>query len=631
MKKTFLGFAFAALAMLATSCSSEIDAPTATDGDVTVSFTAQLPGQLASRSYSDGTTAKNLHYAVYAAGTNEVIFTSQDGDLTMDNDKSATVNLNLVNGRSYDVVFWAYATGAPYSYNDASKQVTINAADLKCNDETLDAFYAVKTFTVTGPVTESIELTRPFAQINIGTNDIEEANDAKVTAEETEMTVTGYTAFNVMDGSVDGEEPLTYAMTAIPSGETFPYQDTTEGAKPYEYLAMAYVLVPAEKQTVDVTMTVDKATNFEKTYSNIPVQRNYRTNIYGSLFTSPINYNVVINPAYNKSDYNQEQGVNVASADDLVKALNTYDDPYIVVDNDITLTTLKGFIYSANDLDAVIDLNYHTLTYSNAYMTLIPGNKKLVFKNGTIKMTGEGNVSSLLVYNGSSLTLQNVTLDAPNVRYPISCQGEGSTLTIEDSEINARTFCVSSDATLKSDGTLTYGQDATIVLKNSTFNATQTGFMNNVPANITMTNCTFYGNHQGALLRGGTYTIDGCTFVLNATLPDTDSECKNNESWGSGNQAAYAGLVLGNRSTGTSYQYPTTVTFDNNKSTVGTTGTYASSFYALYAYANAGEGLGVYITLNASLGLVKGCTYNIKASSNIWLNGKETAPATADE
>jgi hypothetical protein len=630
MKKTFLGFAFAALAMLATSCSSEIDAPTATDGDVTVSFTAQLPGQLASRSnYSDGTTAKKLHYAVYAAGTNDVIFSSEDGDLTMDENKSATVNLNLVNGRSYDVVFWAYATDAPYSYNDASKQVTIDAAKLKCNDETLDAFYAVKTFTVTGPVTESIELTRPFAQINIGTNDIEEAKAATVTVENTQMKVKGYTAFNVMDGSVDGEETLTYAMTAIPSGETFPYQ--VKDAKTYEYLAMAYVLVPAEKQTVDVTMTVDSATNFEKTYSNIPVQRNYRTNIYGSLFTSPINYNVVINPAYNEPDYNLEQVAYVASASEFVDAMNKFGSPYIVVNEDFNLTTLKGFIYSADALDAVVDLNGHTLTYTNASMTLIPGNKKIVFKNGTIKMTGEGNVSSLLVYNGSSLTLQNVTLDAPNVRYPISCQGEGSTLTIEDSQINARTFCVSSDATVKSDGTLTYGQDATIVLKNSTFNATQTGFMNNVPANITMTNCKFYGNHQGALLRGGTYTIDGCYFILNATLPDTDSECMNNTTWGSGNRAAYAGLVLGNRSTGSPYQYPTTVTFDNNKSYFATTGDYASSFYGLYAYANAGEGLGVYITQNASLGFVNGCTYNIKASSNIWLNNKETAPATADE
>jgi hypothetical protein len=625
MKKTFLGFAFAALAMLATSCSSEIDAPTATDGDVTVSFTAQLPGQLASRSYSDGTTAKKLHYAVYAAGTNEVIFTSQGKDLDM-TDKSATVSLNLVNGRSYDVVFWAYSTGGAYSYDDTEQKVYVDVSSINCNDENLDAFYAVKTFTVTGPITESIELTRPFAQINIGTNDIKEANNAKVTAKKTKVKVKGYTAFNVMDGSVKDETTLTFSMAPIPSSdnETFPYQDTTEGAKPYEYLAMVYVLVPAEKQTVDVKMTVDDATNFEKTYSNIPVQRNYRTNIYGSLFTSPINYNVVINPAYNESDYNV--GITyVASAAELVNALKE-DNPNLVLDNDFSLTSFGDVLTSEKAVDAIIDLNGHTLTLSNATTTVVPENKKLEFKNGTFTMPSYG--TTLAVTKGGSVTFQDVKINAANSGYPLSCQGEGANLTIDGCQMKAKYFCISSNASQNGD-TFVNGKDATIVLKNSTFESDETGFMNNVPANITMTNCKFYGNHQGALLRGGTYTIDGCTFVLNATLPDTDAECKNNGTWADGNRAAYAALVLGNRTT-TSYQYPTTVKFVNNASTFETTGTYASSFDAVYAYANAGEGLGVYITNETSIDFSLS-QYNLKASSNIWLNGTETAPATADE
>ena len=38
-------------------------------------------------------------------------------------------------------------------------------------------------------------------------------------------------------------------------------------------------------------------------FNQIPVQRNYRTNIFGSLFTNTADYNVTIDPTYKEDDY----------------------------------------------------------------------------------------------------------------------------------------------------------------------------------------------------------------------------------------------------------------------------------------------------------------------------------------
>ena len=64
---------------------------------------------------------------------------------------------------------------------------------------------------------------------------------------------------------------------------------------------MSYVLVPKDKETVDIAFDY---TLTNRTFTNVPVQRNYRTNIYGSLLTNTADFNVVIAPEFNDPDYN---------------------------------------------------------------------------------------------------------------------------------------------------------------------------------------------------------------------------------------------------------------------------------------------------------------------------------------
>ena len=177
--------------------------------------------------------------------------------------------------------------------------MTVNYDGITANKENLDAFFHAETaLTVNGPVSKAITLLRPFAQINVGTNDLATADMAGVKVNTSSIAVKTYRTLNLLSGAVDAttETLVTFAKAAIPSGETFPVDG-------YDYLSMAYVLVGADKQLVDITLGVDATTN-EPVFTGVPVQRNYRTNIYGSLLTNPAIFNVEINPDFGGGDIN---------------------------------------------------------------------------------------------------------------------------------------------------------------------------------------------------------------------------------------------------------------------------------------------------------------------------------------
>ena len=332
MNKTLLMCAtFATAGLMAASCSSELDQPTAEGGDGYVTITARMPENFKTRGFSDGEKAQTLHYAVYDAGTNTVIFSSKNqGDpvASYNGDKTFSLGLQLVKGRSYDFLFWAdCGEGAPYSFSAKNQEVTINYNNLTGNDENRDAFFNVeKNYTVTGASQKSIQLYRPFGQLNIGTDDLKAAEDANVTLGQIQVTVSDvYNKLNLMTGVASAAEgfdgsSLTYAWAPRPSGETFPHTGTVNGAtKTYDYLSMNYVLTgnviiggdvnQAQKETKDVTIEIrDKNRRAVNTInvSAVPFQRNYRTNIYGSLLTSSVDYTIEIVPDFNEPDHDFE-------------------------------------------------------------------------------------------------------------------------------------------------------------------------------------------------------------------------------------------------------------------------------------------------------------------------------------
>ena len=390
MKKLIL--AMSAFAMLfATSCVKDLATENAGETS-TVTFSVATP-EMATRAYSDGTTATQLQYAVYDAAGNELTdLTVTDGEI----DGSTTVSLTLTTGNTYSVIFWAAAPNAPYTVDFEHKTMTVDYTEAVSNAENRDAFYKHHTFKVTGAQTETIELKRPFAQLNIGTADYAKAASAGYAPTHSSVTVKNiYSTLNLEYGTVANDAVVTFGENVIPSSkvESFPVAG-------YEYLAMNYLLVAADKALVEVEFTASNengANAKTRTVGSVPVQRNYRTNIYGNIFTSGVDFNVVIKPEYNEPDY---------EADELQKAA--------AFGGEVTLTedvVLPSALMVQNNMK--INLNGHNITITAEYDANNYEASSAIVNNATLVLTGKGEIKATNNYtirNNSTMTIDGVTV-----------------------------------------------------------------------------------------------------------------------------------------------------------------------------------------------------------------------------
>ena len=380
MKKYFFSsLALVAMMFAGTSCSSEEVAPVTGESAVTLSVT--LPDGIQSRAFGDGTTAQKLQMLVLDGETALPVFTGADPTvLSTDINLTKQVTLRLAAGKTYKVVCWAAAEGAPYTFDPATRTVTANYEGALTGDEKLDAFYAAQDITVTGNTTETVKLYRPFAQLNIGTNDLAAAKAAGFDAKTVKVTVPTYKSLNLVTGAVEAGDPVAvpFGEGALPTGETFPKAG-------YEYLSMNYLLMSADKQLVDLEFTVKAADGSTRTLpvSAVPVQRNYRTNIYGSLLTNSVNINVEIVPAFEEPDYEMDDVARV------VAALSAGHS--VKLDKD--LTPGKTMAIDLKDGASVtLDLNGHTIANTTDVwngndwsLISVRGNGTLTIKGGTLK------------------------------------------------------------------------------------------------------------------------------------------------------------------------------------------------------------------------------------------------------
>lgn len=467
MKKyLFYSFIVATSAMTLASCSSDELEATKSGDQAVVAFNVQTPNSIGSRSYADGLTATNLKYAVYDAQGNHL--QAMDGTATMSGLK-ATVTLNLVTDNKYKVVFWAESPSSPYTIDWDSKTMTYKAGEtIKAQDENRDAFYKAEEIEVKGNSEQSVILTRPFAQLNIGTDDIAAAKKSGVDVTETQITVTGVpNTLNLLDGTTSGSEDVTYTYAAIPTGETFPVSHA-DASKSYDYLSMNYILMSADKATTDVTFKFKASEEHERTYASVPVQRNYRTNIYGSLLTNTADFNVEINPDFETPDYSIEK-FNVSTNEELTEALKS-DKERIIVNLTSDLTV---------NLAAWKDLSFGGANTKDIYIQGATGEEKITF-NGTnsdwnsVTLANDDavlNISNIAITNNKTggtwnaddinfdckVNLRNVTSDRPIALHA-------------DATLENTTIAVNGSA--EAYGLWITAQGATVSLKNCTLDMT---------------------------------------------------------------------------------------------------------------------------------------------------------------
>lgn len=456
--------------LFATSCQNDLDFDTAVGKTSTVSFSVGTP-EIATRAYSDGATATKLQYAVYNAAGEELT------DLTVTNGEihgSTTVNLQLTTGNTYSVIFWAAAEDAPYSVDFGTKTMTVDYNGAVSNAENRDAFFKYHTFTVKGAQTETIELKRPFAQLNIGTADYAASESAGYVPTQSAVVVKNvYNTLNLATGVVENEVEANFALANIKKDETFPVNG-------YEYLAMNYLLVSADKTVVDVEFTYTDGSNAKtRTVGSVPVQRNYRTNIIGYLLTNPAQFNITIDEKFEKPDYKLVYAGGTAEhpekLETVLEKVGAEKNPIIKVATGSYVSWTTGASHGSTPLIDATNTVTETIT--------IEGEGK----NSVLVVDGAG-VGSLCAANGAKLIVKNMTIVDNSVSYAEDAWELTYLEFAGNLEFNNVTF--NSGIQLQ-----TEGSEAAL--------------------NATFTNCTFITNEESVYsvwVSDGTSTFSNCKF-----------------------------------------------------------------------------------------------------------------------
>lgn len=416
MKKLIYSlFALATMALTNTSCSDELENGTSTNSnEVAVSFKVELENAVGSRALiGDGTKAKNLFFAVFKAkdanALGEEIEALAQKAVPVKDDLTATINTRLVKGQSYNFVFWAQtenqADGTYYNVtNMGNIMVKYNANNRNANNEDRDAFYAVrKNLKVTGPINETITLKRPFAQVNVGTKlgSLAEAAKAEVNITKSQITIKQVaTELDPYSGQVKSPTDVTYLIADIPT-QTLKDVTINGVTSDYEYLSMNYILVNstnqnsagvvdgAQQELVNAELSIydnaDLSTPINTfAIPNVPVQRNWRTNIIGDILSETVTFNIVIDPKFDTDENGEDHNYELAEKLEYA-AVN---GGVVTLQDDVTL---DGPIEITNDVNMVVNLNGKTISFSGEEDKTLY-NAIFCVKKGTLTINGEGGI-----------------------------------------------------------------------------------------------------------------------------------------------------------------------------------------------------------------------------------------------
>ena len=303
MKKFFLYASAVAAMLFAGSCQKEALKP-ASEGDVAVKISLELP-KVETKAMSQAETTDIVYYEIWNSEWTKQLYPVDNQALASVPvvGKKATVELTLIADQTYNFIFWAQNENCgAYNVNEL-KNVGIDYSVIANpgNQDKFDAFYAVKTIKVEGAINETVTLYRPFAQLNFGTTRMA-SSFGPVEVGETRITVSQLAdTFMTIEGIGDGETgPVTFVAENL---ATDTEMLKTNGQE-YTWVTMDYMLMNDESDVVEVAASFDLGMDdpVEHLVANVPLKKNYRTNIVGDLFTADAVLNIIVDPDFLQSD-----------------------------------------------------------------------------------------------------------------------------------------------------------------------------------------------------------------------------------------------------------------------------------------------------------------------------------------
>lgn len=463
--------------------------------EVSVSISAVLPGDggavvKSAEDPGDGTMVNRCILEVYLIdGNNAAALYGSREIVKVENFKASFDDLNLITGQKYRFVLWADYVDNPETveglaadkfYNTDAEGVGLQNVTIKDvtayagNDDQRDAFFyhSEDVVTVTGPADYTLELKRPFGQLNIITTDyglIPKDHNGLLPAK-VQLTykniptginlLTGELLTTDTDGSVTTQE---VAGTAVDIAGP-----AVEGNDDAKQLSFDYILAPATGQHVinELKMSFLKsdgsATGItDYTFKSLPVQRNYRTNVSGALLTDRAGLSIEVKPDFDETVTVAEQAETIEAAQlainagmtdiEFTKAVNgtiilpegteTYNISFNEgVDGDITIQsdTYTGHLYIENhgaqsehtltialpEGSATLDSGaWSSVSVSTADNTFILGEDvtisgTLTVNKGNVEIYGR--VENIEFKDENSLVTVFTVYDAESLRYAAS-------------------------------------------------------------------------------------------------------------------------------------------------------------------------------------------------------------------
>ena len=385
----------------------------------------------------NGTDVNRFIMEVYLAKTTGelVLLDRQVKAPTAASPKSTSFNLTLIKDQEYKVLFWAdKGTDAMgdlyYKTTDNLQNVSFLNAARKGNNDALDAFSKMEVITreeSKAGFTKSVQLTRPFGQVNFITTDIPAINaltgGSAFLPTDVKVSYVTCTGFNVLTQTGTGSEAIEYTAPV--------YSAMDPATNPAKYtLSMDYMLTAtSDRETRNLVKLTALANGYELTtveVANYPVQRNYRTNIIGKILTGDVTFNITIDPIYD-GEYNNYLA---SSNEDITNAISA----------GVTTISLTPGTYIIPD-----DAQGKTLTFIG---TGNPEDTKIATQDDG---SYEGCDYSL---DGATVTFENITINTDSHTYTgyARCKGtykncviNGTYTLYGDSKFENCTFNVSGD------------------------------------------------------------------------------------------------------------------------------------------------------------------------------------------
>lgn len=443
-KNLFKTFAIAAMAVLAGACAKE-QVGSADGETVEMTFNVDVPeATITTKGLSDAAQVDELVFDAFRSLNDTEPIEGLRQVVAVENGR-ATIQVKLIKGQNYRFVFWAQKANNGYYNTDNLSNITVDYKNALANDFSLDAFFAKEEVTnVQNPISKTIILKRPFAQVNYVTK--EELSEG-LYIKESQITVkNALTSFNPLrnklSGAKDAQQDVTFQFNAVPTEKLL-----INGTE-YNYLATAFILAKSDnsKDIVDVEAKFKTNNGRSVTVSTpgLPCQRNYRTNVIGNFMSVDGTYNVEIDSAF-KGDL---------QSDYVENALNS--GQVVTLTEDYSLPEGSGGVAVLSGKTSVLNLNGKKFSNENGYKE----NKAALQVHGDLTINGDGEVyceggannNAIIVEQGGHLVINGGTY---NVGANTNSRKSNATIFVQSNgkpslvEINGGVF----EAEVGSDGT----------------------------------------------------------------------------------------------------------------------------------------------------------------------------------